>query len=89
LSLWARFFFETMRKADLDNFNKVWQDALTDTVYDDDSQISELHLYRISELHLYRDCDKTRRSRRVGTGCRRLHVTSVRSAGGERAASAQ
>jgi Holliday junction resolvase RusA-like endonuclease len=34
-----------MRKADLDNFNNVWQDAITHIVYDDDSQISELHLY--------------------------------------------
>jgi Holliday junction resolvase RusA-like endonuclease len=30
----------------LDNFNKLWQDALTGIVYEDDSQIAELHLYR-------------------------------------------
>jgi Holliday junction resolvase RusA-like endonuclease len=42
----ARFFFGTKRKADLDNFNKLWQDALTGIVYDDDSQIDELHLHR-------------------------------------------
>jgi len=46
LGVSVRFFFGTKRKADLDNFNKLWQDALTGIVYDDDSQISELHLYR-------------------------------------------
>jgi Holliday junction resolvase RusA-like endonuclease len=30
----------------LDNFNKLWQDALSGMVYEDDSQITELHLYR-------------------------------------------
>jgi Holliday junction resolvase RusA-like endonuclease len=42
----VRFFFGTKRKADLDNFNKLWQDALSGIVDDDDSQITELHLYR-------------------------------------------
>jgi Holliday junction resolvase RusA-like endonuclease len=42
----------TKRKADLDNFNKLWQDALSGIVYNDDS--------RIGELHLYRDYDKAR-----------------------------
>src|SRR5213075_2258979 len=46
LSVSVRFFFGTKRKTDLDNFNKLWQDALTGIVYDDDSQIEELHLYR-------------------------------------------
>jgi Holliday junction resolvase RusA-like endonuclease len=40
----VRFFFGTKRKAGLDNFNKPWQDALTGSVYEDDSQISELRL---------------------------------------------
>lgn len=40
------FYFGTKRKADLDNFNKLWQDALTGVVYEDDSQICELHLFR-------------------------------------------
>lgn len=52
LALTVRFFFGTKRKADLDNFNKLWQDALSGIVYEDDSQIGELHLYR--------DYDKTR-----------------------------
>jgi Holliday junction resolvase RusA-like endonuclease len=46
LNVSVRFFFGTRRKADLDNFNKLWQDALTGIVYEDDSQIGELHLYR-------------------------------------------
>ena len=46
LKLSVRFFFGTKRKADLDNFNKLWQDALSGIVYEDDSQIGELHLYR-------------------------------------------
>ncbi len=46
LKVSARFFFGTKRKADLDNFNKLWQDALTGIVWRDDSQIAELHLYR-------------------------------------------
>jgi Holliday junction resolvase RusA-like endonuclease len=51
LALSVRFYFGTKRKADLDNFNKLWQDALSGIVYNDDSQIGELHLYR--------DYDKT------------------------------
>jgi Holliday junction resolvase RusA-like endonuclease len=35
-------YFGTKRKADVDNFNKLWQDALTGIVYEDDSQITEL-----------------------------------------------
>ena len=49
VKLSVRFFFGTKRKADLDNFNKLWQDALTGIVYEDDSQICELHLYRDSD----------------------------------------
>jgi Holliday junction resolvase RusA-like endonuclease len=29
LALTVRFFFGTNRKAELDNFNKLWQDALS------------------------------------------------------------
>jgi Holliday junction resolvase RusA-like endonuclease len=39
-------YFGTKRKADLDNFNKLSLDALTGIVWEDDSQISELHLKR-------------------------------------------
>lgn len=37
-------YFGTKRKADLDNFNKLSLDALTDIAYEDDSQIAALHL---------------------------------------------
>lgn len=46
LSVSVRFFFKTKRRRDLDNQNKLVLDALTDIVYEDDSQICELHLYR-------------------------------------------
>jgi Holliday junction resolvase RusA-like endonuclease len=39
-------YFGTKRRADLDNFNKLSLDALTGIVYEDDSQIAELHLKR-------------------------------------------
>jgi len=39
-------YFGTRRRADLDNFNKLSLDALTGIVYEDDVQISALHLYR-------------------------------------------
>jgi Holliday junction resolvase RusA-like endonuclease len=42
----VRMYFGTRRKADLDNFNKLWADALTGIVYQDDSQIADLHLVR-------------------------------------------
>jgi len=43
----VRFFFGTKRRADLDNFNKLWADSLTGIVYEDDSQIAEQHLYHV------------------------------------------
>lgn len=39
-------YFGTKRRADLDNFNKLWADALTGIVYEDDSQIGKLTLER-------------------------------------------
>ena len=48
------FYFGTKRKADLDNFNKLWQDALSGIVYGDDSQIAELHLKRGYDKNLPR-----------------------------------
>lgn len=41
-----RFFFQTKRRRDLDNQNKLVLDALTGIAYEDDSQIDELHLCR-------------------------------------------
>jgi Holliday junction resolvase RusA-like endonuclease len=46
LAVSFRLFFGSKRKADLDNFNKLSQDALTGIFYEHDSQIAELHLYR-------------------------------------------
>jgi hypothetical protein len=40
IELSVRFFFGTRREADLDKFNKLWQDALRH-LYADDSQIRE------------------------------------------------
>ena len=46
ISVSITLFFGTKRRADLDNFNKLSLDALTGIVYEDDSQIAELHLKR-------------------------------------------
>jgi crossover junction endodeoxyribonuclease RusA len=46
VALSIRFYFATKRRRDLDNQNKLVLDALTGIVYEDDSQIDELHLYR-------------------------------------------
>jgi hypothetical protein len=40
------FSFKTKRRCDLDNQNKLMLDALTGIAYEDDSQISSLHLSR-------------------------------------------
>ncbi|MDQ0316386.1 RusA family crossover junction endodeoxyribonuclease [Amorphus orientalis] len=39
-------FFGTRRKADIDNFNKLWADALTGIAYEDDSQIERLTIVK-------------------------------------------
>lgn len=41
--------FPTKRKCDVDNYNKVVLDALNGKVYNDDSQITELHVYKSYE----------------------------------------
>jgi hypothetical protein len=46
IALHVHFYFQTKRRRDLDNQNKLILDALTGVVYGDDSQIDELHLYR-------------------------------------------
>ena len=46
LSLSIHFYFKTKRRRDLDNQNKLILDALNGIVYEDDSQIAALHLYR-------------------------------------------
>jgi crossover junction endodeoxyribonuclease RusA len=46
LCLAVRFYFKTKHRRDLDNQNKLVLDALSGIVYEDDSQIDELRLYR-------------------------------------------
>lgn len=46
LEVTAVFYFGTHRRCDIDNFNKLWMDALTGIVYEDDSQIARLTLIR-------------------------------------------
>jgi crossover junction endodeoxyribonuclease RusA len=46
LDVSIRFYFKTKRRRDLDNQNKLVLDALTGIAYEDDSQISALHLFR-------------------------------------------
>jgi len=42
----VRLFFGTKRRQDIDNFQKICNDSLTDIVFQDDSQITELHLFK-------------------------------------------
>lgn len=42
----ARIFFSRRGKHDIDNFNKLFFDAFTGIVWEDDSQVEELHLYK-------------------------------------------
>lgn len=46
LGLTVTFYFRTKRRRDLDNQNKLVLDALTGIVYEDDSQIAALQLFR-------------------------------------------
>jgi Holliday junction resolvase RusA-like endonuclease len=46
LALTVTLYFGTRRKADIDNFNKLWADALTGIVWGDDSQIEDLRLLK-------------------------------------------
>lgn len=41
LEVKAFFYFGSKRRTDFDNFNKLWADALSGIVYEDDSQIRE------------------------------------------------
>lgn len=42
----VRFYHKTKRKQDIDNFNKLWQDALNRICYTDDNLIHEMHLFK-------------------------------------------
>lgn len=43
IEVWATLYFGTKRKSDIDNFSKIYLDSLTGIVWEDDSQIVELH----------------------------------------------
>ena len=45
-ALEVKFYFPDKRKRDIDNFNKLWLDAGKDIIWQDDSLINELHLYK-------------------------------------------
>ena len=47
VAMTVRFFFSTKRRRDLDNMNKLMIDSLIGIAYEDDSQISDLHLIRM------------------------------------------
>ncbi len=42
----VNIYHKTKRKQDLDNFNKLWQDALNRVCYADDNLIYEMHLFK-------------------------------------------
>lgn len=44
--LTVNIYHKTKRKQDLDNFNKLWQDALNRICYTDDNLIHEMHLFK-------------------------------------------
>lgn len=47
LSIECSLYFGTKRKADIDNFNKLWLDALSGIVWEDDSQVEELSIKKL------------------------------------------
>lgn len=46
LILEVELYFQDKRKRDIDNYQKLWMDAGTGIIWEDDSQIIELHLYK-------------------------------------------
>lgn len=44
LEVWTTLYLKTKRKADIDNFNKIYFDSLSGIVWEDDSQIVEHHI---------------------------------------------
>lgn len=44
LEVWTTLYLKTKRKADIDNFNKIYFDSLSGIVWEDDSQIVEHHV---------------------------------------------
>ena len=46
IKLKATLYFGDRRKRDIDNYNKLWLDALSWILYEDDKQIIELYLIK-------------------------------------------
>ncbi len=46
LKISINLFFKDKRKRDIDNYNKGILDAMTGIIYQDDSQIEELHVFK-------------------------------------------
>lgn len=46
VKLEIKYYLGNKKKRDLDNLNKLVLDSMTGIVYEDDSQIVELHLYK-------------------------------------------
>lgn len=46
LALTIRFYFKDNRRRDIDSHLKCLLDAMTGIVYDDDSQVIELHVFK-------------------------------------------
>ena len=47
ISLDVWLWFKTLRKHDIDNYNKILFDSLTGTIWKDDSQIQELIVHKM------------------------------------------
>lgn len=51
IAVWVKVYHKVNRPSgnDVDNFNKLWQDALNGIVYEDDSQIVISHNYKLHD----------------------------------------
>ena len=45
----VRFFHKTKRKQDIDNFNKLFFDACTRVIWEDDNLIQEMHSFKLHD----------------------------------------
>ena len=44
VSVKVKLYFWTKRKCDIDNFNKLWMDALSGVIYEDDKLIKKMQI---------------------------------------------
>lgn len=49
IRLRVEYYFKGKRKRDIDNFSKLWLDAGSGIIWEDDSQINELHLFKFRD----------------------------------------